>query len=59
MAWSSLQPMPLLRSLAGAGAFRHFLRPLMEHADLPVMRVTDQWLGWQVTQKPYGDAEMG
>jgi hypothetical protein len=43
----------LLRSIITHKAFDDVLRPLVEHTTLPVMRVTDQWLGWEVTQRPW------
>jgi hypothetical protein len=45
---------PLLRSIFNIKAFDRLLKPLLEHTDLPVMRVEDQWLGWKITEKPYG-----
>lgn len=45
---------PLLRSLANVKAFDRLLQPLLDNTDLPVARVEDQWLGWQITEKPYG-----
>jgi hypothetical protein len=44
---------PLLRSIAG-NAFDRILRPLVEYTDLPVVRVEDEWLGWNVSERPYG-----
>jgi hypothetical protein len=48
------QRWPVLRSCFTVKAFDHILRPLLENTDLSVVRVEDQWWGWQVTQKPYG-----
>jgi hypothetical protein len=45
---------PLLRSTVGLKDFDHVLKPLVENTDLPVVRVQDQWLGWRVTETPYG-----
>ena len=45
---------PLLRSNWSEGMFDNVLKPLIDHTDLPVMQVTDSWLGWQITEKPYG-----
>lgn len=45
---------PLLRSISNVRAFDWLLRPLTEHTALPVMRVVDEWLGWKVTETPYG-----
>lgn len=44
---------PLLRSIANVKAFDWLLTPLLENTDLPVVRVEDEWVGWQVTEKPY------
>jgi len=45
---------PLLRSIFNVNAFDRMLEPLIEHTDLPVVRVKDEWLGWNVTERPYG-----
>jgi hypothetical protein len=45
---------PLLRSLFNVKAFDRLLKPLLDNTDLPVVRVEDQWLGWEITEKPYG-----
>lgn len=44
---------PLLRSIFTVKAFDRVLRPLMQETDLPVVRVQDEWLGWNVTETPY------
>lgn len=44
---------PLLRSIFNVKAFDYMLKPLLENTDLPVMRVQDEWLGWEVTETPY------
>jgi hypothetical protein len=48
---------PLLRSIFAVKAFDRLLKPLLEHTDLPVMRVKDQRLGWKITEKPYGRSD--
>ncbi len=45
---------PLLRSIFTVKAFDRVLKPLAENTDLPVVRVQDEWLGWRVTETPYG-----
>ncbi len=45
---------PLLRSIFNVWAFDRLLKPLLEQTNLPVVRVTDEWLGWKITEKPYG-----
>ena len=45
---------PLLRSTLQSKAFDQVLQPLLAHTDLPVVRVEDKWLGWDVMEKPYG-----
>ena len=45
---------PLLRSIFNVKAFDRMLKPLIEHTDLPVVRVEDEWLGWNVSERPYG-----
>src|SRR5690606_14096580 len=45
---------PLLRSKSTFGAFDSLLQSLIKHTNIPVMRVQDEWLGWQITEKPYG-----
>jgi hypothetical protein len=45
---------PLLRSIFTVKAFDRILKPLVENTDLPVVRVQDEWLGWRVTEMPYG-----
>ena len=47
---------PLLRSIANVRAFDRLLKPLVEHTDLPIVRVQDEWLGWKVTERPYRDS---
>jgi hypothetical protein len=44
---------PLLRSIFNVRAFDRMLKPLIEHTDLPVVRVEDEWLGWNVSERPY------
>lgn len=44
---------PLLRSTLDHGPFDRLLQSLLEHTDLPVVRVEDEWLGWDVTETPY------
>ncbi len=44
---------PLLRSNLNRKAFDRLLKPLLEHTDLPVVRVQDEWLGWRITETPY------
>jgi len=46
----------LLRSASNVKAFDRLLKPLMEHTDLPVVRVEDEWLGWNVSERPHGGA---
>jgi hypothetical protein len=45
---------PLLRSIYNVKAFDRLLKPLMENTNLPVVRVKDEWLGWRVSEAPYG-----
>ena len=47
---------PLLRSNNSTRAFDRLLEPLLRETDLPVVRVLDEWLGWRVTETPYGPA---
>jgi hypothetical protein len=42
---------PLLRSIANVRAFEWIVHPLLDHTDLEVVRVKDQWLGWEVTER--------
>lgn len=44
---------PLLRSIFNMRAFDRMLKPLIEHTDLPVVRVEDEWWGWNVSERPY------
>jgi hypothetical protein len=48
---------PLLRSNNSARAFDRLLEPLLRETDLRVVRVQDEWLGWRVTETPYGPAK--
>lgn len=50
------QRWPLLRSIFNVKAFDRLLQPLIEHTDLPVVRIEDQWSGWTVSERPYGRA---
>ena len=43
---------PLLRSIITHKPFEHVVTPLLEHTDLPVVRVQDRWADWRVTEKP-------
>ncbi len=47
---------PLLQSIFTSGAFDYILKPLLKTTDLPVLRVQDEWLGWRITETPYGRA---
>ena len=44
---------PLLRSIFNVKAFDYILKPLLEDTDLSVMRVQDEWLGWEVSETLY------
>jgi hypothetical protein len=44
---------PLLRSLITHRAFDQVLQAVLRETDLPIVRVTDEWLGWSVTETPY------
>jgi hypothetical protein len=48
------QRWPLLRSVFTDKAFDRILHPLTRETDLPVVRVQDEWLGWNTTETPYG-----
>lgn len=50
---------PLLRSIFTEKAFARVLKPLVENTSLPVVRVQDEWLGWRVTETPYGETAAG
>ena len=45
---------PVLRSGLNVRAFEYVVKPLVEQTDLPVVRVKDQWLGWKITETPFG-----
>ena len=45
---------PLLRSWGSHGAFGHVLKPLVRETDIPVVRITDSLLSWDVSIRPYG-----
>jgi hypothetical protein len=45
---------PLLRSIANVWAFDRFLKSVIAHTDLPIMRVEDEHWGWKITEKPFG-----
>ena len=47
------QRWPMLRSMANVKAFDYIVKPLIAHTGLPVIRVEDERLGRQVTEKPY------
>ena len=49
------QRWPLLRSIYNVKAFDYLLRPIAENTNLPIVRVTDEWLGWKTTEKPYDE----
>lgn len=44
---------PLLRSILNVRAFDWILKPLIRETGLPVVRVKDEWLGWETTETPY------
>ena len=46
---------PLLQSMFNVKAFDRLLKPLLEDTNLPVVRLQDEWLGWRVTETPYGE----
>ena len=41
---------PLLRSIFNVKAFEYIVDPLLEHTEIPVVRVVDEWLGWNTTE---------
>jgi hypothetical protein len=45
---------PLLQSIFTNKAFDNVLKPLVAQTDLPVVRIQDKWLGWRVTERPWG-----
>lgn len=45
---------PLLRSISDKYAFDKMLKPLIEHTDLPVVRIEDELFGWTVRERSYG-----
>jgi len=44
---------PLLRSFLAAKPFEKLLEPLVEHTDLPIVRIEDEWRGWNISERPY------
>jgi len=43
----------LVNSWANVRAFEYLLRPLLQQTDIPVVRIKDQTLGWEVTVEQF------
>jgi len=41
---------PILRSIANVNAFEYLIDPMLESTNIPVVRIVDEWLGWNTTE---------
>jgi hypothetical protein len=44
---------PILKSMFWDKIFDKVLKPILEETKIPVVRIENNWMGWETTEKPY------